>query len=206
MHEHLSLQLNGPSNALPTPPSTQNAVSSETSSSTHPPTTGSSSTDANIQGASRATPSQPLQAAMQRPVPQSRQQPVQQQAATVALPAGPTAPHTQSPPPAQPADEIAALKARIAELERGSAHGNQLPARATVLHQALVVDPTAINHIRANLASSKDEPKKLTLPALQPGHKVSALSLRESYFAVVPAPFPCCSEHTPYLFRLAPAC
>ncbi|KAG1765333.1 hypothetical protein EDD22DRAFT_1015281 [Suillus occidentalis] len=177
MHKHLSLQLNGPSNALPTPPSTQNAVSSGTSPSTQPPTTGSSSTDANIQGTSRATPSQPLQAAMQRPVPQSRQQLVQQQAATVALPAGPTAPHAQNPPPAQPADEITALRARIAELEHISAHGNQLPARATVPHQALVADPTAVSHIRANLASAKDEPKKLALPVLQPGHKVSALSL-----------------------------
>lgn len=106
------------------------------------------------------------------------------------LPAGPNAPHAQNPPPAQPADEIAALRARIAELECGSAHGNQLLARATVPHQALVADPTAVNRIRANLASAKDEPKKLTLPALQPGHKVSALSLHESYFTVVPAPFP----------------
>ncbi|KAG2127165.1 uncharacterized protein EDB93DRAFT_1109453 [Suillus bovinus] len=177
MHEHLGLQLNGPSNAPPTPPSTQNTVPSGPSSSTQPPTAGSSSMDANNQGAPRATPSQPLQAAMQQPVPQSRQHPVQQQATTVTLPAGPNAPHAQNPPPAQPADEIAALRARIAELECGSAHGNQSPARATIPHQALVADPTAVNHIRTNLASAKDEPKKLTLPALQPGHKVSALSL-----------------------------
>ncbi|KAG2158742.1 uncharacterized protein EDB93DRAFT_1100370 [Suillus bovinus] len=98
-------------------------------------------------------------------------------AASTTIPptSGPNAPHAQNPPPAQPADEIAALRARIAELECGSAHGNQLLARATVPHQALVADPTAVNRIRANLASAKDEPKKLTLPALQPGHKVYAV-------------------------------
>lgn len=205
MHEHLGLQLNGPLNAPPTPPSTQNAVPSGPSSSTQQPTAGSSSTDANNQGAPRATPSQPLQAAMQQPVPHFRQQPVQQQAATIALPAGPNAPHAQNPPPAQPADEIATLRARIAELERGSAHGNQLPARATVPHQALVADPTAVNRIRANLASAKDEPKKLTLPALQPGHKVSALSLRESFLPSYLRPFRFAPGVYRIRFRLAPA-
>ncbi|KAG1758758.1 hypothetical protein EDD22DRAFT_956571 [Suillus occidentalis] len=147
MHKHLSLQLNGPSNALPTPPSTQNAVSSGMSSSTQPPTAESSSTDPNIQGASRAVPSQPLQAAMQ--------QPVQQQAVTVALPAGPTAPHTQNPPPAQPADEIAALKARIAELEHGIGHCNMCMGMNTSV--ALHDDPRMIKIDEVPLSFMDDQ-------------------------------------------------
>ncbi|KAG1880672.1 hypothetical protein C8R48DRAFT_668086 [Suillus tomentosus] len=76
-----------------------------------------------------------------------------------------------------PADEITALRAQIAELKHGGAHGNPLPARASAPQQALVVDPAAVEHIQADLAGAKEDPKCITLPALQPGHKVSALSL-----------------------------
>ncbi|KAG1717512.1 hypothetical protein EDB19DRAFT_2032516 [Suillus lakei] len=58
--------------------------------------------------------------------------------------------------------EIAALRARIAELECGSAHWQPT---------------TGQSHLFLIKLCAKDEPKKLTLPALQPGHKVSALSL-----------------------------
>lgn len=71
------------------------------------------------------------------------------------------------------------------ELERGDAHGNHIPARAGPPHQALIADPAAIDRVRANLAIAKDEPKKPALPALRPGHKVSALSLRESTICFV---------------------
>ncbi|KAG2156873.1 uncharacterized protein EDB93DRAFT_1101289 [Suillus bovinus] len=83
----------------------------------------------------------------------------------------------QGHPPAQPVDEIAALRARIAELERGNAHGTHTSARAPTPQQALISDPAAIDCIRAGLASTKEDSKRLTLPALQPGHKVSALNL-----------------------------
>ncbi|KAG2158082.1 uncharacterized protein EDB93DRAFT_1246567 [Suillus bovinus] len=75
-----------------------------------------------------------------------------------------------------PADEIVALRTRIAELECGEAHGVPLPARAPAPQQALVADPAAVEHIRANLAGTKEESKYLTLPALQPGHKQRELA------------------------------
>jgi hypothetical protein len=91
----------------------------------------------------------------------------------------------QQQPVQAPADEIAALRARIAELEGGNAHGNHPPARVPTPHQAMVADPTAVDRIRANLAGAKEEPKRPSLPALRPGHKVSALSLREFYFECI---------------------
>ncbi|KAG1797489.1 uncharacterized protein HD556DRAFT_1441045 [Suillus plorans] len=75
------------------------------------------------------------------------------------------------------ADKIAALRARIAELERGDAHGNHTLARAPPPIQALVADPAAIDQVRASLTNAKDESKRPTLPLLRAGHKVSALSL-----------------------------
>ncbi|KAG1729975.1 uncharacterized protein EDB91DRAFT_1252851 [Suillus paluster] len=186
MHEHLGLQLNGSSNVPPTPPSTQGACPSGPSSSTQPSAAGSSSVDAGGSVAPRPIHAWTSQTPAQQTASQVRQQPHQQQA---ALPAGSNTTQPQRHPPAQPADEIAALRARIAELESGSAHGNQLPARASIPHQALVADSTAVNCIRANLSSAKEESRKLTLPALQPGHKVSALSLREFIFPSRPHPF-----------------
>ncbi|KAG1770155.1 hypothetical protein EV702DRAFT_1140106 [Suillus placidus] len=174
MHEHLGLQLSGAANTPPTPPSTQGAVHSGPGPSPQPSAAGPLSADAGGTAITRPNHARAPQIPAQQPAPQIRQQPNQQQS---ALPAGSNTPQPQGQPPAQPADEIAALRARIAELERGSAHGNQLPARATFPHQALIADPTAVNRIRANLSSAKDESKKLSLPALQPGHTVSALSL-----------------------------
>jgi hypothetical protein len=195
MHEHLDLQLSG---SPLTPPSTQSDVPSGTGSSAQPSAAGSSSTDVSGPMPTRPNPARAHQTPAQQPGPQIRQQLSQQQ---TTPPAGTSTPLHQMQLPAQPADEIAALRARIAELERGSAHGNQLPARATIPHQALVADPTAVNRIRANLSSAKDESKKLTLPILQPGHKVSALSLREFNFPSCLYPRPCHSKCIPFSFR-----
>ncbi|KAG2339793.1 hypothetical protein BDR05DRAFT_1003120 [Suillus weaverae] len=73
--------------------------------------------------------------------------------------------------PLPPADEITALRARVAELEQGGAHGNHPLARVPTPQQALVADPEAVNHIRANLAGTKDDLKRPMLPALRPGNK-----------------------------------
>ncbi|KAG1719378.1 hypothetical protein EDB19DRAFT_1972723 [Suillus lakei] len=138
------------------------------------------------QATNESGPSQPsaLQNT-QQPIPQ----PTHSSSTRAVQPAAPNAapltaqPAAVPPAPAQPqaipapADEIAVLRARIAKLEHGNAHGNHFPARAPMPQRALVADPAEIDRIRANLAGAKDEPKQLVLPALQPGHKVSALSL-----------------------------
>jgi hypothetical protein len=90
----------------------------------------------------------------------------------------------QQQPVQAPADKIAVLRARIAELEGSNAHGNHPPARVPAPHQPMVAD-TAVDRIQANLAGAKEEPKRPSLPALCPGHKVSALSLREFYFGCI---------------------
>lgn len=186
MHEHLGLQLAGSSNAPPTPPATQGSSQSGSGSSSRPSAAGPQSSGSSGPSAPRSSAQsrtgnshvpaqqQPSQTP-QHPAPQqqNQQQVAQQQ---VAHPP----PQVQGQPQVAPADEIAALKARITELERGDAHGNHIPARAGPPHQALIADPAAIDRVRANLAIAKDEPKKLALPALRPGHKVSALSLRKS--------------------------
>ncbi|OJA17756.1 hypothetical protein AZE42_10886 [Rhizopogon vesiculosus] len=79
-------------------------------------------------------------------------------------------PHLPAPPSANPApvqaippstvNEITALRARIAELEAGNAHGVQLPARAPSLQHPLIADPAAVDRICANLASTEDESKR----------------------------------------------
>ncbi|KAG0700377.1 hypothetical protein DFH29DRAFT_932261 [Suillus ampliporus] len=192
MYQHLGIELNDGTTSAPiTPPSTQNATASGSGSNAH----SSSSTRPAPSGTrAPAAPRPPAQSGPSQPsASQSTQQPIPQQAhsssARAAQPAAPNPaplaaqPAAVPPAPAQPqaipapADEIAALRARIAELERGNAHGNHFPARAPVPQQALVADPTEIDRIRTNLAGAKDEPKWLILPALQPGHKVSALSL-----------------------------
>jgi hypothetical protein len=144
-----------------------------------------------------------------RPSQHLAQQPAPQAARPLAAAAAPNlrapipAPPITNPIPqvagnatAQPSSavEIAALRARIAELESGNAHGNHLPARAPVPHQALVADPTTVDRIRASLSNSKEESKRPTLPALQPGHKVSALSLRKSCSHLFLCCAPCSSS------------
>ncbi|KAG1724731.1 hypothetical protein EDB19DRAFT_1834063 [Suillus lakei] len=187
MHEHLGLVLSGSSGVPPTPPTNQNAASSGASQPagppavrSHPPAAASSS----AAGPSTNNNTRGHQSSVQQPQPQVPQQqlrqqqaihqPAQQQAAQGQLPA---ALQNQQPPAATPADEIAALRVRITELERGVAQGNQLPARATIPHQDLIADPAEVERVCASLASVKEESKKVTLPELRPGHKVSTLSL-----------------------------
>ncbi|KAG1723589.1 hypothetical protein EDD22DRAFT_853931 [Suillus occidentalis] len=192
MYQHLGIKLNGGIPSPPiTPPSTQNAAASGSGSNAH-----SSSSARSAPSSTRATtaPRPPAQTRPAQPsASQSTHQSIPQQthtsAAHVAQPTAPnSAPLIAQPTavpsaPAQPqaipapTDEIAALRARIAELERGSARSNQFPARAPVPQQALVVDPAEVDRICANLAGAKDKPKWLVLPALQPEHKFSALSL-----------------------------
>ncbi|KAG2344897.1 hypothetical protein BDR05DRAFT_947215 [Suillus weaverae] len=163
MHEYLGLQLGGAANTSSTPPSTQGAIHSGLGPSAQPSAAGPLSPSASGAAGMRIIPAWTLQIPAQQPAPQIHHQPNQQQP---ALPAGSNNTKPPGQPLAQPADEIAALRARIAELEHGSAHSNQLLARAAIPHQALVADPTAVNHIHANLSSAKDEFKKLSLPAL----------------------------------------
>ncbi|KAG2148709.1 uncharacterized protein EDB93DRAFT_1250144 [Suillus bovinus] len=81
--------------------------------------------------------------------------------------------------PAPPAHQPQAL-ARIIKLKQGNTHSNQPLARVVPPQQGMVVDPAEVECIHANLTGAKDDSKKWTLPALCPGHKVSALSLCES--------------------------
>ncbi|KAG1779493.1 hypothetical protein EV702DRAFT_1195454 [Suillus placidus] len=200
MYQHLGIELdNGTPNAPITPPSTQNATASGSGSNTHsssstrhappsvrtstapgPPSQAGSSHPSTLQSAQQQAPQQahPSSARAAQPAAPNPAPPAAQPAAApdpappasqpAAAPATAAQPHAQIP---IPADEIAALRARIAELERGNAHGNHLLARAPAPQQALVADPADIDRIRANLAGAKDEPKQLILPALQPGHK-----------------------------------
>ncbi|KAG1760433.1 hypothetical protein EDD22DRAFT_901258 [Suillus occidentalis] len=178
MHEHLGLQLAGSSIAPPTPPATQNSSQSGSGSSSLPSIAGPNSSGSSGPSAPRSSvqsrtgishvpaQQQPSQNTQQpAPQQQDQHQVAQQQ-------------QVQGQPAVTPADEIAALRARIMELERGDAHGNHIPARAGPPHQALIADAAAINRVRANLAIAKDEPKKLALPALRPGHKPSLPKLR----------------------------
>lgn len=184
MHEHLGLEISSqPPNGLATPPATQAAAASGSNSSSRPPASTRQFTAATQNSSTPAGPSRT----------QAPQQHAQQSAPASNSAALNAAPDASRVPPAHPAivqpvvaqqqpvqapaDEIAALRARIAELEGGNAHGNHPPARVPTPHQAMVADPTAVDRIRANLAGAKEEPKRPSLPALRPGHKVSALSL-----------------------------
>ncbi|KAH7917589.1 hypothetical protein BV22DRAFT_1200265 [Leucogyrophana mollusca] len=102
-------------------------------------------------------------------------------------PAQPPLPHIAQHPVQQPnhadlradrAAELLALKARIDELEREEA---QAVAAAQPIAQALphplVADAATIEQARLSSATAKDEAKRPSLPPLQPGHKVSALSI-----------------------------
>ncbi|KAG2114321.1 uncharacterized protein F5147DRAFT_650099 [Suillus discolor] len=145
MHEHLGLHLPGSSNALPTPPATQSSGPSAGSSSSILSSARHQTTSSSGVGSSRpstqsgtvvpqpAPQQHPAQTTMPNaPNQQGIQWNAQQQA--VQLPA----PAAQGQPALAPADEIAVLQARIAELEWGNAHGNHTPARAAPPHQALV--------------------------------------------------------------------
>ncbi|KAG2137885.1 uncharacterized protein EDB93DRAFT_1106507 [Suillus bovinus] len=184
MYQHLGIELNeGAPNAPITPPSTQVASASGSNSIAQP---SSSTTPSLPSSRAAATPRPPAQAGPpQLPASQIAQHPASTACPSLRPPI--PAPHVAQPiaappaaappvaaPPAAapaPADEIAALRARIAELERGDAHGIHIPARAPAPQQALVANPADVDRIRANLAGAKDEPKRLVLPALQPGHK-----------------------------------
>jgi len=196
MHQHLGLQLNSSATNPPTPPSTQGEPVSGPTPNAQPPSssTGPSSLGPRPSASTvpRAQPAAPQQTPQQSatPAPQLTQPPAPQQtahpAAPAPLPIPATAPNAAPQPapaqaaPSSAADEIAALRARIAELETGLAHGNQPPARAPSPQHPLIADPAAIDRVRASIASNKEESKRPNLPVLQPGRKVSALSLRES--------------------------
>ncbi|KAG1758672.1 hypothetical protein EDD22DRAFT_909485 [Suillus occidentalis] len=186
MHEHLGLQLAGSSIAPPTPPATQNSSQSGSGSSSLPSITGPNSSGLSGPSAPRSSvqsrtgishvpaQQQPSQNTQQPALQhQDQQQVVQQQQVTHASTHPP--PQVQGQPAVTPADEIAAIRARIMELEQ-----------SWPPHQALIADATAIDHVRTNLAIAKDEPKKLALPALRPGHKVSTLSLHKSTVPIPP--------------------
>ncbi|KAG1772014.1 hypothetical protein EV702DRAFT_1048787 [Suillus placidus] len=174
MHHHLGIKLNKGPNAPFTHPSTQNATASGAGAITQPL---SSTRPAPPSNRGPATPRPPAQAdSSQLPALQNAQQSAPQQAqpssVQAAQPAAPNPapPSTTQPAAAQPAvaqphnipapvNEIAALRAQIAELECGDAHGNHLLARAPAPQQALVANPADIDHIQANLAGAKDESK-----------------------------------------------
>ncbi|KAG1886407.1 uncharacterized protein F5891DRAFT_1082481 [Suillus fuscotomentosus] len=202
MHEHLGLELNNRTSiGLSTPQATQAASASGPGSSSRTTTsTGQSSTstgNATAPGSSAQarTSQQPAQHAnassAQSSAPQQNRAPVVSSSNSAAPNSAPNVLHQPAAQPAviqpvvaqqqplqAPADEIDALRARIAELERGEAHGNHLPARAPAPQQAMVADPTTVDRIQTNLNGAKEESKRPSLPALRPGHKVSALSLR----------------------------
>ncbi|KAG2128360.1 uncharacterized protein EDB93DRAFT_1268396 [Suillus bovinus] len=229
MYQHLGIELNeGAPNAPITPPSTQVASASGSNSIAQP---SSSTTPSLPSSRAAAAPRPPAQAGPpQLPASQIAQHPASQHAHPSAVhatqPAAPipapqvaqpiaappaaappaAAPPVAAPPAAAPApaDKIAALRARIAELERGDAHGIHIPARAPAPQQALVANPADVDRIQANLAGTKDEPKRLVLPALQPGHKVSALSLHKSVSTVVRIAIPLKVEEAFKQYRYVP--
>ncbi|KAG0691631.1 hypothetical protein DFH29DRAFT_1010584 [Suillus ampliporus] len=177
-HQHLGLQLSRAASAPLTPPPTQGAVPSGSGSATQSSAARPSSSAALgpavprplVQAGSSQSPAhQPVpQAALQHA--QQAVQPSSGQSAHPAAPvlrqpaADPALQH-QGYPPAQPADEITALRARITELE-------QPPTP----QQALVADPAAVDRIRTSLASTKEDSKWITLPILQPGHKTTGIT------------------------------
>ena len=196
MHQHLGLQFNPSNSVPPTPPSTQGAPvpgptpgAQPTSLATGPNNPGTRPATSAVPQTQPAAPQQPSQQSAPT-APHSSQPAIPQQtsqSATPVPPAPPAAAPNMAPQPAaaqaappSAADEIAALRARIAELETGAAHGNHPPARAPSPQHPLVADPAAIDRVRASLASTKEESKRPNLPVLQPGRKVSALSLRKS--------------------------
>lgn len=201
MHDHLDIELNArASSGLVTPPTTQSVPVPSTNLSSRPPASTRQSMTTTKNSTAPGPSSHPRVSQHSNIATSQPSAPQQNRLPAVALTILNTAPGMQHPPaarpaaiqpaaaqqqPLPPADEIAALRARIAELEHGEAHGNQPPARAPMNQQALVADPEAVDRIRANLAGAKDDSKCPTLPALHPGHKVSALSLHEYYHATI---------------------
>ncbi|KAG2037295.1 hypothetical protein BDR03DRAFT_1010977 [Suillus americanus] len=188
MYQHLGIEINKGIPSTPnTPPSTQNTTASGSGSNAHPssstrPAPSSTRAPTAPRPPTQTGPSQPPAAQITQ-LEQSVPQQAHPSSAHAAQPAAPNLaplaaqPAAVSPTAAQPqaipapTDEIATLRAQIAELEHGNAHSNHLLARAPVPQQALVADPADIDRIWANLAGAKEEPKWLILPALQPGHK-----------------------------------
>ncbi|KAG1759123.1 hypothetical protein EDD22DRAFT_956209 [Suillus occidentalis] len=131
MYQHLGIALdNGSSNSRIAPPSTQNAYASGSGSNIRASSSapGSSQTPASQSTQQPALhQSQPPSAPAAQPTAPNPTPPANQQAA--APNSAPPATQHQAQTPA-PADEIAALRAQITELERGNAHSKNLPARA----------------------------------------------------------------------------
>jgi hypothetical protein len=171
MHDHLNLELNNrTSNGLFTPQATQTASASGFGSSSHPTTCTRQSTtstkNATAPGSSAQarTSQQPAQHAnalsAQSSAPQQNCAPVVSSSNSAVPISAPNVLHqpaaqptiiqpvvVQQQPLQAPADKIAALRARIAELEHGEAHSNHLPARAPAPHQAMIADCTTVDHI-----------------------------------------------------------
>ncbi|KAG1893433.1 uncharacterized protein F5891DRAFT_985868 [Suillus fuscotomentosus] len=200
MYQHLGLRIGLDSDAAGASSSAQESSAAGASSSNAPgpsrphptsnPTSGSraaqsSRPTSNQQQSSAAAPqpsssnqqaaarpqTNPATAHQGNPATQQQAHPTAQTSSNNA----PPAPGNAAQP--QVANELAALRARIAELERLEAQGNPNPARAPAPQQALIGDPATIERVRATIAAPKEDSKWPTLPALQPGHKVSALSM-----------------------------
>ncbi|KAG2046971.1 hypothetical protein BDR06DRAFT_1014276 [Suillus hirtellus] len=103
----------------------------------------------------------------------------------------------------QVVNELAVLRARIAELECLEAHGNPNLARAPAPQQALVGDPATIKCVCATIAAPKEDFKRPTLPVLQPGHKVSVLSMHKFSLPYIHLSLPI---YTVPFFITAPYC
>lgn len=99
------------------------------------------------------------------------------------------------PPPGQqanplPEEAVAALQARILDLERQLAE--RVADNAAANTGPLFMDQANIDKLRAAAASAAGsaEEKKLKLPAIILGHKASPLDLREYRFHTFPLPSP----------------
>jgi len=81
-------------------------------------------------------------------------------------------------PPASQDAMLAALLARIEELEKAKGTPVAAPATASM---PLAADPALVERIKVATAAPKEDSRRAVLPPLQPGHKVNPLSLRKCF-------------------------
>ncbi|KAH7903260.1 hypothetical protein BJ138DRAFT_1120558 [Hygrophoropsis aurantiaca] len=152
------------------------------------------STQQLVQQPAQQPAQQPTQPPAQQPARQPAHHPVVQPARPDINPpvppqAQPPAPHLAQPPvqppdaPVPPANELAALRARIAELKRADTLLQQPAVDHCAIVQPLIADVATVDQVCLAFAPPKDEAKRPVLPPLQTGHKANALSIRKCHFS-----------------------
>jgi hypothetical protein len=170
-HSHLGLNFGraGPSQAstsgLQSPPQSQKVQQQQQHQQPNP-------------GHAAPPPLHPEPANPVQPPPAPAENPVVNAPAVdrIPAPAGPAALQPVIQVAQQCAAELAALRARLAQLE---ANGNKVPPHAGAAPPVLFVDQSTIDKAREAAIAARDGDKKPSLPDIIPGFKANSLDVCE---------------------------